>query len=78
MPPQQYLPAPAPPARLSSPPSPEDPQDLLSYIAWFKLREPLRTDIIEECLVVFNQERDTLSTLEGISEARTGMDYQQA
>jgi hypothetical protein len=47
----------------------EDPQDLLSYITWFKLREPLLADSIEEYLAVLNQERDTLSTLEGTSAA---------
>ena len=40
------------------------------YIAWFKLCEPLLADTIEECLVVLSQEKDTLSTLERISEAR--------
>jgi hypothetical protein len=39
--PQQCLPPPAPPGRLSSHPAPEDPADLHRYIAWFKLREPL-------------------------------------
>jgi hypothetical protein len=68
--PQQYLPPPAPAGRQSSPPGPEDPADLHSYIAWFKLREPLLVDTIEECLVVLSQEKDTLSTLERISEAR--------
>jgi hypothetical protein len=70
LPPQQYLPPPAPAGRQSSPPGPEDPADLYSYIAWFKLREPLLVDTIEECLVVLSQEKDTLSTLERISEAR--------
>jgi hypothetical protein len=70
LPPQQYLPPPAPPGRQSSLPAPEDPADLHSYIAWFKLREPLLGDSIEECVAVLNQEKDTLSTLEGISEAR--------
>jgi hypothetical protein len=68
--PQQYLPPLAPAGRLYSPPSPEDPADLHSYIAWFKLREPLLVDTIEKCLVVLSQEKDTLSTLERISEAR--------
>ena len=68
--PQQCLPPPAPPGRLSSPPALEDPADLHSYIAWLKLREPLLADSIEECIAVLNQEKDTLSTLEGISEAR--------
>jgi hypothetical protein len=68
--PQQYLPPPAPSGRQSSPPAPEDPADLHSYIAWFKLREPLLLDSIEECVAVLNQERDSLSTLEGMSEAR--------
>jgi hypothetical protein len=35
------VPPPAPAGRQSSPPSLEDPADLHSYIAWFKLREPL-------------------------------------
>ena len=51
-------------------PTPEDPADLHSYIAWFKLREPLHLDSIEECVAALNQERDSLSTLEGMSEAR--------
>jgi hypothetical protein len=50
--------------------APEDPADLHSHIAWLKLREPLLVDTIEECLVVLSQEKDTLSTLERISEAR--------
>lgn len=41
-----------------------------SYIAWFKLREPFLEDIIEEVIVVLDQERDSLSTLESTSEAR--------
>jgi hypothetical protein len=68
--PQQYLPPPAPAGRQSSPPGPADPADLHSYIAWFKLCEPLLADTIDECLVVLSQEKDTLSTLERISEAR--------
>jgi hypothetical protein len=68
--PQQYLPPPAQAGRQSSPPGPEDPAHLHSYISWFKLREPLLVDTIEECLVVLSQEKDTLSTLERISEAR--------
>jgi hypothetical protein len=43
---------------------------LQSYATWFKLREPLFGDSIQECITVLNQERDNLSTLEGISEAR--------
>jgi hypothetical protein len=66
----QYLPPPAPLGKLTSPLGPEDPADLRIYIAWFKLREPSHADSIEECVEVLNQERDTLSTLEGISEAR--------
>jgi hypothetical protein len=54
----------------STPPTPEDPTDLHSYSTCFKLREPLLVDFIEEYIVVFNQERDILSTLEGTSEAR--------
>ena len=68
--PQQYLPPPAAPGRQSSLPAPEDPADLHSYIAWFKLREPLLLDSIEECVAVLNQEMDSLSTLEGMPEAR--------
>jgi hypothetical protein len=34
------------------------------------LREPLLMDSIEEFLAVFNQEKDTSSTLEGIPKAR--------
>ena len=68
--PQYQLPALVSSARQSSPPAPEDPADLHSYIAWFKLREPQFADSIEECLVVLSQEKDTLSTLERISEAR--------
>lgn len=71
MPLQPYLAAPAPPARQPSPTSPEDPQDLLSNIGWFKLHEPLLADSIEDCLVVLSKEKDTFSTLEGISETRT-------
>ena len=55
LPPQQYLP-PAPAGRQPSPPDTEDPADLHSYITWFKLREPLLVDTIEECLVALNQE----------------------
>jgi hypothetical protein len=68
--PQQYLPPPAPPGRQSSPPAAEDSADLHRYITWFKHREPLLLDSIEECVAVLNQEKDSLSTLEGISEAR--------
>jgi hypothetical protein len=50
--PQQYLPPPAPPGRLSNPSTLEDPADLHSYIGWFKLREPLLGDSIEECVAV--------------------------
>jgi len=67
---QQYFPAPTAPGRQSSPPGPEDPDDLHSYIAWFKLREPLLEATIEEVVAVLDQERDSLSTLESISEAR--------
>jgi hypothetical protein len=42
---------------------------LHSYIAWFKLYEPLLGDRVEECVAVLNQKRDALGTLEGISEA---------
>jgi hypothetical protein len=56
---RQYLPPSAPLGRLSSPPASENPADLRSYIAWFKLREPRRADSIEECVEVLNQERDT-------------------
>jgi hypothetical protein len=35
-----------------------------------RLVQTLLVGIIEEYLVIFNQEEDTLSTLEGISEAR--------
>jgi hypothetical protein len=52
--PQKYLPPPAPPGRLSNPFTPEDPADLHSYIAWFKLREPLLGDSIEECVAALN------------------------
>ena len=31
---------------------------------------PLRLDFVKECVAVLNQERDSLSILEGISEAR--------
>ena len=48
----------------------KDPADLHSCITWFKLREPLLVDTIEECLIVLSQEKDTLSTLDRISEAR--------
>jgi hypothetical protein len=34
------------------------------------LREPLLVDTIEKCLVVLSQEKDTLNTLDHISEAR--------
>ena len=68
--PQQYLAPPAPAGRQSSPPGSEDPTDLHSYIAWFKLREPLLVDTIEECLVVLSKEVDTLSILERIFKAR--------
>ena len=64
------LAAPATPARNSSPPRLEDPQDLLAYLDWFKLREPSSAEAIEGCLAVFLQQKDTLSTLEGISEDR--------
>jgi hypothetical protein len=43
---------------------------LYNYITWFKLCEPLLLDSIKECVAVLNQERDNLSTLEGISKAR--------
>jgi hypothetical protein len=49
---------------------PEDPADLLVFIAWFKLWEPLNADAIEGCVAVLNQEKDSLITLETISEAR--------
>jgi hypothetical protein len=48
----------------------EDPLDFPRYIAWFKAREPLLVDSIEECIAVLNQQRDDLTTLETISEAR--------
>jgi hypothetical protein len=67
--PQQYLPSPALAGRQSSTPGPEDPADLRSYISWFRLRKPLLMDIVK-CLVVLSQEKDTLSILERISEAR--------
>ena len=41
-----------------------------SFIAWFKAREPLLVDAIEECVAVLEHEKDTLGTLEAISEAR--------
>ena len=63
---QEQEPGPAPRASAG----PEDPADLNSYIAWFKLREPQFADSIEECLVVLSQEKDTLSTMERIFEAR--------
>jgi hypothetical protein len=68
MPPQPYQFSPLAPQ--SSPSTPEDPADLHSHITWFKLREPLLVDTIKEYLVVLSQEKDTLSTLERISEAR--------
>jgi hypothetical protein len=52
--PQQYLPPPAPPGRLTRPSTLEDSADLHSYIAWFKLREPLLWDSIEECGAALN------------------------
>jgi hypothetical protein len=48
----------------------EDPTDLLTYITWFKTREPLFMDIIEECVAVLNQEKDSLKTLKDIFEAK--------
>ena len=65
-----WFPPPAAPGRGSSPPIPEGPVDLLVFIAWFKLREPLNADAIEGRVAVLNQEKDSLSTLETISEAR--------
>ena len=65
--PSSTFPAPTAPGRQSSTPAPED---LHSNITWFKLREPLLEDIIEEVVVVLDQERDSLSTLESMSEAR--------
>ena len=70
IPPQQYFPAPTAPGRQSSPPAPEDPGDLHNYIAWFKLREPSLQDTIEEVVAVLDPERDSLATLESMSEAR--------
>jgi hypothetical protein len=70
IPPQQYFPAPTAPGRQSSPPAPEDPGDLYNYIAWFKLREPSLEDTIKKIIAVLDQERDSLSTLESMSEAR--------
>jgi hypothetical protein len=52
--PQQYLPPPAPPGRLSNPSTLEDPADLRSYIACFKIRESLLEDSIEECVAALN------------------------
>ena len=58
------------PARYSSPPGPEDPQDLYSFITWFKAREPSLIDNITEYIIILEQQKDTLSTLKAISEAR--------
>jgi hypothetical protein len=48
----------------------KDPLDFSRYIAWFKAREPLLMDSIKKCIAVLNQQRDDLTTLETISEAR--------
>jgi hypothetical protein len=47
---------------------PEDSADLLVFIAWFKLREPLNADAIEGCVAVLNQEKDSLNTLKTRTE----------
>ena len=64
--PQQYLPAPVSPGRRSRSFTPPKILPICTAIASFKLREPS----IEEVVAVLDQERDSLSTLESMSEAR--------
>ena len=68
--PSTSSPPPAPPARGSSPPGIEDPEDLVSYMNWYKSRYPAQAQAVEACLTVLIQEIDSLSTLEAISEDR--------
>jgi hypothetical protein len=63
-----WFPPPAGPGRGSSPPMPEDPADLLVFIAWFKIRGPLNADAIEGCIAALNQEKDSLNTLKTRTE----------
>jgi len=65
--PQKYLPAPAPPGRQSSPSTPKILPIYTAILPDSNSREPLLVDAIEECVAVFNQEMDTLSTIKGIS-----------
>jgi hypothetical protein len=67
---QHYFPPPAAEARGSSPPVAEDPRDIDLYVQWFSVREPHNADSIELVAATLNHEKDTLSTLEKMSEAR--------
>jgi hypothetical protein len=68
--PPPALPAPAIPVKQSSPPAPENPQDLLNYVAWFKQREPHNAGKIKSVMATLQEEKDSLNTLESISEDR--------
>jgi len=75
-PPYPYHPAMAqhqwhlPPARGSSPPIPEVPQDLIAYLEWYKLREPINLPSIEQVAAALEDGKDTLSTLATMTESR--------
>jgi hypothetical protein len=58
------------PAQGSSPLALEDPRDIDLYIQWFSVREPHNADSIEVVAATLNHDKDTLSTLEKMSEAR--------
>src|SRR6266516_6433317 len=67
----QWFPPPAPPARASSPLIPEVPQDLIAYLEWYKLREPVNLPSIEQVAVALEDGKDsTLRTLATMTESR--------
>jgi hypothetical protein len=64
---QHYFPPPNP-ARGSRSPAPEDPRDIDLCIQWFSVHEPYNVDSIELVAATLNHDKDTLSTLEKMSE----------
>jgi hypothetical protein len=60
------------PARGSSPPQPpqENGREMVDFIDWYKTREPNNLASIDRIATALEEHKDTLGTLEKMSEAR--------